>query len=146
MSTIRKGEVKDLPAVLDLVHELASFEKEPQAVTTTLADYENAFDQRIFEFLVVEVEQKVVGMALYYMTFSTWKGKMLYLEDFVVKKEFRNLGLGKALFTAFQQEAVKQGAILTKWQVLDWNVDAIRFYEREGAIIEKIWYNCKIIK
>jgi len=84
-------------------------------------------------------------MTLYYMTFSTWKGKMLYLEDFVIKKGFRRLGIGQLLFDAFLETAREKGCKLTKWQVLDWNETALKFYEKNNAIIEKDWWNGKII-
>ena len=87
---------------------------------------------------------QVAGMALYYLTFSTWKGRMLYLEDFVVRQQWRGNGLGQALFDAFLARARELDCRLVKWQVLDWNVDAIRFYERQQALIEREWYNGKL--
>jgi len=84
-------------------------------------------------------------MALYYMTYSTWKGRMLYLEDFVVQEAFRKAGIGQQLFDGFLQEANNKGCKLVKWQVLDWNVPAIKFYEKNKAIIEKEWWNGKIL-
>ena len=89
---IRKANKSDLPAILELVKELAVYEKAGDQVTATLADYENAFSENIFESQVAEQDGKVIGMTLYYMSYSTWKGKMLYLEDFVIFKEYRNLG------------------------------------------------------
>ena len=142
--SIRKGQKSDLPAVYGLVYDLAVYEKEPEALTATLEDYYRDFEEGLFEVLVAEWEEGVVGMALYYNTYSTWKGKMIYLEDFVVKEEVRGQGVGQLLFEAFLQEAQQAKARLVKWQVLDWNTPALRFYEKNRAIIEKNWWNGKI--
>ncbi len=142
---IRKATPADLPSILSLVQDLATFEKEPEAVTTDLAHYELNFEEGLFDAFVAESNQEIVGMCLYYPTFSTWKGKMLYLEDFIVKESHRNRGIGGQLFQCFIQTAYATGCKLAKWQVLDWNVEAIRFYEDQGATIEKGWYNGKII-
>ncbi len=141
---IREAKINDLPAIIDLVKELAVYEKEPEAVSANLEMYEKAFSEGVFEALVLEEGNKILGMALYYMTFSTWKGKMLYLEDFIISQEMRNKGLGQQLFDAFIAKAAEKGAILTKWQVLDWNKPAINFYLKNKAIIEKEWLNAKI--
>jgi len=144
MIAVRKGTKADLADVLKLVIELAVFEKEPDAVTASLNQYEASFAEGVFDFLVAEADEEIVGIALYYMTFSTWKGKMLYLEDFVVTNEWRNKGIGGLLFDAFLAESKKQKAVLSKWQVYDWNEDAIRFYKKRGADIDSTWFNCKI--
>ena len=140
---IRKAKKTDLEFVHKLVVELAIYEKEPDAVTATLDDYEQAFSEGIFEVLIAERDNQIVGIALYYMTYSTWKGKMLYLEDFVVQEKYRHLGIGQSLFDAFKKEGKKKGAVLLKWQVLDWNTVAIRFYEKNNATLETDWINCK---
>lgn len=142
---IRKIQRSDIPAMLTLVRELAEFEKEPAAVTVTEQDYYEDFDAKIYDGHIAVQNEQIVGMVIYYMTYSTWKGRMLYLEDFVVTQGHRNKGLGQQLFDTFVKEAKKQKAKLVKWQVLDWNKDAIRFYKRQGAEIEKQWYNGKII-
>ena len=142
--TIRKASKSDLAAILDLVIELAIFEKEPDAVTATISDYEESFDQGVFEAHVAEYEGKIIGTALYYMTYSTWKGKMLYLEDLVITQSFRRKGIGQLLFNAVLKETKAKRAKLLKWQVLDWNQPAIDFYEKNKAIIEKDWFNGKI--
>jgi GNAT superfamily N-acetyltransferase len=134
-----------LQYVHDLVRELAVYEKAEHEFIATLEDYQNDFKEGIFEVLLAEIEGEVVGMCLYYMTYSTWKGKMLYLEDFVVKQTYRQAGVGQQLFDAFIQEARAKGCRLTKWQVLDWNEPAIKFYEKNNAVIEKEWWNGKII-
>ncbi len=141
--TVRKGTKQDIPAVYDLVVELAVYEKEPEAVTATLDDYHNDFDEGIFRTLVAEENGRIVGMMLYYMVYSTWKGKMVYLDDFVVSESYRRKGVGQLLYNEFIKDAKEMGARMVKWQVLDWNEPAIRFYEKNNAIIEKNWYNVK---
>lgn len=141
---IRFARREDLPFVHQLVGELAEFEKASDEFVADLACYERNFDEGVFEVLVAELDGEVAGMALYYLTFSTWKGRMLYLEDFVVRQQLRGNGVGQALFDAFVQRARELDCRLVKWQVLDWNVDAIRFYERQQALIEREWYNGKL--
>lgn len=145
-TTLRKATKQDLQAVLDLVNELALYEKAPQEVTVTLADYKKDFNNKVFDIILAEQEHRIVGIVFYYMAYSTWKGKMLYLEDFVVKEELRGKGIGKLLFKAFLEEAKNLGASLAKWQVLDWNEPAINFYEKYNSTIEKEWYNGKILE
>jgi GNAT superfamily N-acetyltransferase len=144
MMIIRQAEKKDIPAIFSLVEELALYEKAPEAVITTVAIYERDFEANIFEAIVAEQDGEVVGMALYYMAYSTWKGRMLYLEDFVVQESARRFGVGQLLFDAFLAKAKEKNASLVKWQVLDWNEPAIKFYEKNNAIIETEWWNGKI--
>ena len=144
MTTIRKGTPDDLPAVHALVRELAIYEKAEHEFTATLEDYYADFEARIFQTIVAEQEGEIIGMALYYMTYSTWKGRMLYLEDFVVRESHRRQGIGQLIFDAYLAEARALGCRLTKWQVLDWNRPAVRFYEKQSATIEKEWWNGKI--
>lgn len=141
----RKARQEDIPAIYNLVQELAFFEKEEHAVTIDSRYYRDCFNEHTFQAIVAEKDMEIVGMALFYMCFSTWKGKMMYLEDFVVLPKFRNRGIGKGLWDEWIKESKSQGAKMVKWQVLDWNTDATRFYEREGATIEKQWWNGKII-
>lgn len=141
---IRKATSEDLPSIYDLVKSLAIYEKAEGAVTATLEDYQKDFKAGIFQSHVAEIEEKVIGMVLYYMTYSTWKGRMLYLEDFVVYDEYRRLGIGQLLWNALIEEAKRQDARLLKWQVLDWNEPAINFYKKNKAIIETEWHNGKI--
>jgi len=143
MTKIRKARYEDLADILDLVVELAVFEKEPQAVTATLKTYQEAWKAQLIDAIVAEQEQKVVGMALFYDTFSTWKGRMLYLEDFVVAASHRSQGIGKLIFDELFKEAERRKCILVKWQVLDWNSGAVKFYEEYGATIERQWWNGK---
>lgn len=141
---IRRGNAADLAAVHDLVRELAIYEKAEDALTATVEDYERDFAAGVFECIVAEDKGKIIGMCLYYLTYSTWKGRMLYLEDFVVNNAYRRTGLGQRLFDALQIRAVELECRLMKWQVLDWNEPAVRFYEKNHAIIEKEWWNGKI--
>lgn len=142
--TVRKANVNDLQAVYDLVIELAVYEKEPDAVTATLTDYEKNFNANVFQAIVAEDQGKIVGACIYYITWSTWKGRMVYLEDFVVTETYRKKGIGQLLFDQFLVEAKEMQATMVKWQVLDWNEPAIRFYKKNQAIIEKEWWNGKI--
>jgi len=143
--TIRKANTNDLKAIYDLVVELAVYENKPDAVTATIKDYENNFNAQVFQAIVAEYQGKVIGTCIYYITWSTWKGRMVYLEDFVVTENYREKGVGQLLFDQFLVEAKEMNATMVKWQVLDWNKPAIRFYEKNKAIIEKEWWNGKII-
>lgn len=142
--TIRKATEADLSSIYDLVKSLAIYEKAEHEITATLEDYHTDFKAGIFQAHVAEMNGKVVGMVLYYMNYSTWKGRMLYLEDFVVYEEYRRHGIGQLLWDELEAEAQRQGARLLKWQVLDWNEPAIKFYKKNNATIEKEWFNGKI--
>ncbi|NRB65174.1 MAG: GNAT family N-acetyltransferase [Saprospiraceae bacterium] len=143
-ATIRTATEDDLPTIHDLVRELAIYEKAEHELVATLDDYRQDFKAGIFQCLVAEREKEVVGMCLYYITYSTWKGKMMYLEDFVVREQMRQQGIGQLLFDAFLAKAQQLNCRLAKWQVFDWNEPAIRFYEKNKATIEKGWWNGKI--
>ena len=142
--TIRPATVADMAAVHSLMYELAVYENAPEAVATTVHVYEQDFEAGLFQSHVAEADGKVVGMILYYMTYSSWKGRMFYLDDFVVTEAYRRYGVGQMLFDTFMAEAHKAKCSLVKWQVLDWNEPALRFYEKNDAIIEKEWWNGKI--
>ncbi|WP_324672684.1 GNAT family N-acetyltransferase [Hymenobacter sp. GOD-10R] len=144
MTTIRRGVEADLPQVLGLIQELAEYERAPQEVTNTLADMQrDGFGpEPIFKFFVAEnAEGAILGIALYYTAYSTWKGRMLYLEDLVVTEAARGTGLGKLLFDAVVHEARTTGANRMKWQVLEWNEPAIGFYKKIGANLDPEWHN-----
>ena len=144
---IRPGTPDDLPAALTLIQELAVFERAPDAVVTTVETMtRDGFGvNRVFEFLVAEApDGQLLGLALYFPTYSTWKGRMLYLEDLIVTEAARGQGLGLALFEAVVTEARRQNARRVRWQVLDWNAPAIRFYERLGAHLDPEWLNCTL--
>ncbi|MBC7447409.1 MAG: GNAT family N-acetyltransferase [Hymenobacteraceae bacterium] len=142
---IRPGTPADLPAVLALIQELAIYERAPDAVVTTVESMtrDGFGPTRVFEFLVAEEAETggLLGLALYFPAYSTWKGRMLYLEDLVVTEAARGQGLGLRLFEAVVAEARRQGARRVRWQVLDWNAPAIRFYERLGAHLDPEWLN-----
>lgn len=141
--TIRRAEARDVPRMLELVRELAIFEKEPDAVTVTKeAMLEDGFGKHPVWFgWVAEDGTGLVGMALCYDRYSTWKGRCLYLEDIVVTASARGRGIGERLFRRCVQHGVDQGYQWMRWQVLDWNTDAIRFYRRLGAEVSAGWLN-----
>jgi GNAT superfamily N-acetyltransferase len=143
---IRKGKKEDLPEVLALIRELALFEKAPEQVTNTLAAMESdGFSNHpVFGFHVATLNGKVVGMALYFIKYSTWKGKGLYLDDLVVTEQHRGKGIGTQLFNAYIAEARKVNANQVHWQVLDWNTPAISLYKKIGASLETEWLDCKL--
>ena len=148
---IRMATEADMPAIHALVHELAVYERAPEAHTATVEDYLRDFKAGIFESHVavstdasLEKQGEIVGMIFYYMAYSTWKGRMLYLEDFVVTENYRQYGVGQMLFETFLEIARQKECRLVKWQVLDWNEPAIKFYRKNEAIIENDWYNGKI--
>lgn len=141
---IRYAHAGDLPAIHALVRELAIYEQAEEEFIASLEEYQRDFEQGVFQAQVAEIQGEVVGMVLYFMHYSTWKGRMLYLEDFVVQEAWRQHGVGQKLFEAFLEEARSRGCRLVKWQVLDWNTPALKFYEKYGANIEKDWWNGKI--
>ena len=142
---IRPAQLSDVPSMHALMYELAVYENAPEAVATTVEEYKIDFSNGLFEGFVAEADGQIVGMTLYFMAYSSWKGKMLYLDDFVVTEDFRRFGIGQMLYDTFLAEAQKRGCRLAKWQVLDWNDPAIRFYEKNNAEIEKGWWNVKKI-
>ncbi len=141
---IRKARETDLTEVHNLVRELAEYEMGLDKVTTTPESYLFDFRDNVFDAFVAEKEGVVVGIALYFLVFSTWRGRMLYLEDFVVRESERGYGTGKLLFDAFMEEAKKQDVALVKWQVLDWNEPAINFYKKYDVVFDREWVDCKI--
>ncbi|MBC8082364.1 MAG: GNAT family N-acetyltransferase [Hymenobacter sp.] len=141
---IRRGRAADLPQVLALIQELAAYERAGPEVTNTLAGMQrDGFGpEPIFGFFVAEqADGRLVGLALYYTAYSTWKGRMLFLEDLVVTEAARGTGIGKQLFDATVAEARRIGANRLKWQVLAWNEPAIGFYRRVGANLDPEWLN-----
>jgi GNAT superfamily N-acetyltransferase len=138
---IRKGEKKDMKAVLELIQELATFEKEPNAVVVTVADLErDGFgDNPMFYTFVAEFDGDVVGVALYYYRYSTWKGRTIHLEDLIVKEKMRGSGLGFALYAEIIAQANRDKVRRIEWNVLDWNTPAIDFYSKSGAKVLADW-------
>jgi GNAT superfamily N-acetyltransferase len=145
---IRKGRQEDLPHVLDLIYELAEFEKAPDAVTNSVRDMElDRFgNSPVFDFHVAIVDEKIVGIAVYFVKYSTWVGKGLYLDDLIVTEKMRGKGIGQKLFDAFMEEAKCINAKQVHWQVLDWNKPAIDFYKKMNASIDPQWLDCKLTK
>ena len=144
---IRKGQPSDIPSIHELVLELAIYEKAPQEVTNTIEEMisDGFGDDPIFGFFVAEDRNKIVGMALYYNRYSTWKGKMLYLEDLIVTEKYRKNGVGTKLMDAVIQEAEAKGCKGIQWQVLEWNQPAIDFYQRYQPSYDSEWVNCRIM-
>ena len=139
---IRRGKPEDMQAVLGLIQELALFEKEPDAVLVTVDDLiRDGFGTvPLFYVFVAEVEDEIVGIALWYYRFSTWKGKTIHLEDLVVKDKMRGTGLGYALYSEIIKQGKKDQVRRVEWNVLDWNTPAIEFYEKSGAKVLRDWY------
>lgn len=139
---------EDCVRLLELINELAVYEKAPEEVTVTLAEFEDAgFGEKpVWKAYVVEVEEIIQGFALYYVRYSTWKGCRLYLEDFIVTEKMRGQGLGKILFEKMIAEAKELGFNGMTWQVLDWNEPAIKFYNKYESGIEGGWLNASLSK
>jgi len=145
-SLIREGRKSDLPRVLELIKELAAYERAPHEVINTVALMEkDGFGPNpIYGFFVAENENGIVGLSLYYWRYSTWKGKRLYLEDIIVTESERGKGLGKLLFDRTMQVAINQDCSGMMWQVLEWNEPAINFYKKYGAKLDEEWTNCTL--
>jgi len=148
MINLRIAKKEDCPRLMDLIHELALFERAPEQVTVTLEEFEEAgFGSKpVWKTFVAEVEGVIIGMALYYIRYSTWKGQRLYLEDLIITEDWRGKGAGKLLFNRIVQEAKELGFNGMVWQVLDWNEPAITFYKRYEAGIEEGWLNASLSK
>lgn len=146
MTIIRKGEKKDLSDVLMLIKELAIFERAENEVETSVESMEmDAFgEHKLFNFLVAETEIGIVGTAVYFYTYSTWKGKTLYLEDIVVNQSYRRNGIGTLLFEELLKIAQTEKVRRMSWQVLNWNEPAIQFYRKIDANFDDEWINCKL--
>lgn len=146
--TLRPAEKQDSEAILRLIQELAVFEKEPESVLLNVSDIEQyGFGSSpLFQCLVAQVEQQVVGMALYYQRFSTWKGPTYHLEDLIVTEAYKGKGIGTQLYTAFIQMAYESGVERIEWNVLDWNTPAVGFYEKSGATVLHDWSSVQMHK
>lgn len=138
---IRKGTPNDMPAVLGLIKELAIFEKEPEAVVVTADDLvRDGFGEHpLFHTFVAEVNNVIIGIALYYYRYSTWKGKTIHLEDLIVKEDQRGTGAGFALYSEIIAQGKRDNVRRIEWAVLDWNVNAINFYKKTGAKVLDDW-------
>lgn len=138
---IRKGTQNDMANVLELIKELAIYEKEPDAVVIKESDLiRDGFGENpLFYTFVAEVNHKIVGVALYYYRYSTWKGKTVHLEDLIVREEMRGTGIGFELYSEIIKQGKKDNVRRIEWNVLDWNTPAIKFYEKSGARILEDW-------
>ena len=138
---IRKGEEKDMQSVLDLITELAVFEKEPDAVKITVDDLiKDGFSKNPkFKIFVAEEKNVIIGIALFYERYSTWKGKAIHLEDLIITKNRQKIGAGKALYTAVLKYAHDNNFNRVAWEVIDWNTNAIEFYKSTGATYLSDW-------
>ncbi|MCE3227734.1 MAG: N-acetyltransferase [Bacteroidetes bacterium] len=143
---IRKGTEADLAGVLELIKELAEYEKAPDEVEVTITEMLNwGFGKdRLFEFFVLEKQDVIVGIALYYYKYSTWKGKCLFLEDIIVTEKERGKGYGRILFNAVANVAKEQKVRRMEWQVLEWNEPAIKFYKKYNSVLDPEWINGKL--
>lgn len=138
---IRQGKKEDMASVLKLIQELANFEKEPDAVVISVKDLErDGFSENpLFKTFVAEVDNEIIGIALYYYRYSTWKGKTIHLEDLVVKANKRGTGAGFALYSEIIKQGKKDNVRRIEWNVLDWNTNAIDFYKKSGAKVLDDW-------
>lgn len=143
---IREANRNDAKAIHELIVELAVFENAPNEVKVTVEDLEeDGFGpDPAFKCIVAESNGDVVGFALYYMRYSTWKGRCVYLEDFLVKKEMRSQGIGDLIFKEILAISEKSNVRLITWQVLDWNESAIKFYDKYNSVFDSEWLNGKI--
>ena len=138
---IRKAEKKDSLAILNLIKELALFEKEPESVKLKLSDIENdGFGTKpLFECIVAEINKRIIGMAIYYPRYSTWNGPTIHLEDLIVSEQDKGKGIGTQLYSNFIKMAFNSGVKRVEWNVLDWNSPAINFYKKSGAKVLDDW-------
>ena len=138
---IRKAEKKDSLAILNLIKELALFEKEPESVKLKLSDIENdGFGTKpLFECIVAEINKRIIGMAIYYPRYSTWNGPTIHLEDLIVSEQYKGKGIGTQLYSNFIKMAFNSGVKRVEWNVLDWNSPAINFYKKSGAKVLDDW-------
>ncbi len=148
MISIRKACREDCKQMMDLVNELALFEKAPQEVSVTLQHFEESGfgENPVWWAFVAQDEEtkKVVAIALYYIRYSTWKGQRMYLEDLIVTEKYRGAGIGKQLFERLIEEAKQRRFSGMTWQALDWNTPALDFYKKYNATLNNEWVNCSI--
>jgi GNAT superfamily N-acetyltransferase len=146
MYHIRNAVKADCPAMMDLIRELAIFEKAPEQVTVSLSHFEESgFGEKpVWWAFVAEIDGVIVAMALYYIRYSTWKGQRMYLEDIIVSEAYRGQGLGAALMEALITEAKAKQFKGMIWQVLDWNKPAIQFYKKYQAHFDPEWINVSL--
>lgn len=142
---IRDAVPGDEKSIHELIVELAVYERAPNEVTNTVEQLRiDLFEDRICDAIVVEENSKVVGFALFYTSYSTWKGRCLYLEDFYVREENRRNGIGSKLFNRVVEIAKERGVKRMDWQVLEWNEPGLNFYKKENAILDPEWVNGRL--
>lgn len=142
---IRAARQGDETGIFELIKALADYEKAPDEVINTAADLgAHLFGENVCEAIVAEADGKIVGFALWYTSYSTWKGKCLYLEDFFVLPEYRALRIGSQLFDEVVRIAKAKGVRRMDWQVLEWNQLAIDFYQRKNALLDAEWINGRL--
>ncbi len=143
---IRKGKREDMHDVHRLIRELAIYEKAENEHTNSVEELiEDGFgDSKLYDVIVAELDGKIVGFALFYTSYSTWKGRSLYLEDFIVTEKHRGKGIGKLLFDKVYTIAKERNVARFEWQVLNWNTPAIEFYQKYKVKFSDEWLNCKI--
>src|SRR6478672_227732 len=143
---IRRATQEDCKAMMELIHELAAFEKAPEQVTVSYDHFvKSGFGERpVWWAFVAEQEDQVIGFALYYIRYSTWKGQRLYLEDLLVTEKMRGKGIGSLLFDRLLEECRDKKFSGMMWQVLDWNEPAINFYKKYNAHLDGEWINCSM--
>ncbi len=143
---IRKAVREDCPRMMELVHELALFEKAPEEVTVSLEHFEESGfgENPVWWAFVAETESTVHAFALYYIRYSTWKGQRMYLEDLIVTEKLRGKGIGTLLFDELIKEAKDKKLSGIVWQVLEWNEPAINFYKKLHASFDAEWVNCSV--
>lgn len=147
MNNIRKAIVEDATFILEMIKELAHFEKAPEKVTLQLEQLiQDGFGENpLYEAIIIYDENgESIGFGLYYNRYSTWKGKSLYLEDLYIKPSARGRGYGKRVMHYLKEHAITTGCSRFEWQVLEWNEPAIRLYEKLGAEIDAEWMNCRL--
>jgi len=144
--TIRPAVAEDCERLMELIRELAVYEKAPEQVTVSLQHFvESGFGPNpVWWAFVAEADGRVEGFALYYIRYSTWKGQKMYLEDILVTEKMRGMGLGNLLFERLIEEAKEKGLSGIIWQVLEWNEPAINFYKKYNASFDAEWINCSI--
>lgn len=146
--SLRKAEKNDIPEILSLIRELAAFERAADEVSISPDELEkDGFGEHpLFEVILAETNKGIAGMAFYFISYSTWKGKCIYLEDIIVKKQLRGKGIGAMLFEAVVRKARQIQARRMQWQVLEWNEEAIRFYKKYNACLDPEWINGKLTR
>lgn len=142
--TIRKGEEEDFPALFRLIKELADFEKAPGSVTNTIERMKE--EQKLFGFFVAEKDSQIVGAAIYFFAYFTWVGKSLYLDDLYVQPDHRGQKIGSQLLKKIFEVAKEENCKRLRWQVLNWNTNAVELYRKLGAHISDEWLNCDFHK